>query len=161
MNGVRKEEEHGPDREGNGRADERLEGMEGDWSAGLRHRGTPWSFVTEGVTPRSPERPPRRRPRSGLLERLKKRKIVQWVLAYLALVWMVLQLNDVLGEIWSVPLTMQKAVSLALGLGVLPALVVAWYHGEKGRQRVCCTEVCLLGLLVAGAAATVWYVCFP
>jgi hypothetical protein len=98
--------------------------------------------------------------RAGLVERLKDRKIVQWLLAYLAVGWMILQLNDVLAEVWGVPLTAQKVISLGLGVGILPAVVVAWYHGEKGRQRVCCTEVGLVGLTIAIALLAVWRVCF-
>jgi hypothetical protein len=98
--------------------------------------------------------------RETLMERLRSRKMVQWLLAYLAVGWMVLQLNDVLADVWGVPLSVQKALSLALGLGVLPGLVVAWYHGERGSQSVCCTEATLVGVLVVGALATVWRVCF-
>ena len=36
-----------------------------------------------------------------LLERLPRRKIVQWTVAYLAIAWVVLQLMDILAEIWS------------------------------------------------------------
>lgn len=96
----------------------------------------------------------------ALVERLKERKVVQWLLAYLAVGWMVLQLNDALGDVWGVPLDLQRAGSLALGLGILPALVVAWYHGEKGRQRVCCTEIGLVCLALGVTFATVWRVCF-
>lgn len=98
--------------------------------------------------------------RKGVVERLKERKVVQWLLAYVAVGWMILQLNDALGEVWGVPLTLQRAGSLALGLGVLPALVVAWYHGEKGRQRVCCTEIGLVLLSLGVAVTAVWRVCF-
>jgi hypothetical protein len=29
-----------------------------------------------------------------------------------------------------------RVLTVALALGLLPALVLAWYHGEQGRQRV-------------------------
>ena len=97
----------------------------------------------------------------GLLERLRRRKIVQWLLGYLAAGWLLLQLNDVLASVWDVPLSTQWALSLALGLGILPALIVAWYHGERGRQEVCCAELVLVGLTAVMTVATVWQVCFP
>lgn len=96
----------------------------------------------------------------SLVERLKRRKVVQWLLGYVAVSWMLLQLNDVLADVWGVPLTLQRAGSLALGLGLLPALVLAWYHGEKGRQRVCCAELGLISATLGIALATVWRVCF-
>jgi hypothetical protein len=40
---------------------------------------------------------------------------------------------------------------LALGLGLFPAAVIAWFHGERGRQQVSMTEVLLLGLLVGSS----------
>lgn len=100
-------------------------------------------------------------PAPGLLERLRRRKIVQWLLGYLAAGWLLLQLNDVLASVWDVPLSTQRALSLALGLGILPALIVAWYHGERGRQEVCCAELVLVGLTGVMTVATVWQVCFP
>lgn len=103
---------------------------------------------------------PQRR-RCTLLERLKERKIVQWFIAYLAVAWIALQLMEILADIWSLPVTAQRAISLGLGLGTLPALVLAWYHGELGRQRVCWREAGLVGVLLAGSLAAVWRVCFP
>ena len=48
----------------------------------------------------------------------------------------------------------QKLVCIVLGLGVFPAAVVAWYHGEKGRQQVCKLEVAILtALTIAGLFA--------
>jgi hypothetical protein len=99
-------------------------------------------------------------PEAGILERLKERKVVQWLLAYLAMTWAILQANDALADVWGVPLMVQRAGSLALALGILPVLVVAWYHGEKGRQRVCCVEAGLIGLTLAVTFGTVWRVCF-
>jgi len=65
-----------------------------------------------------------------------------------------------LAEIWGLPVSIQRGISLTLALGFLPALVVAWYHGEMGRQRICGTEVCILGALTVGAVITVWQTCF-
>jgi len=55
------------------------------------------------------------------------------------------------------PLTLQKGVSLVLGMGLFPAIVIAWFHGEKGRQDVCALEVAILGTLIACAGIAVWY----
>lgn len=90
------------------------------------------------------------------LDRLRERKCVQWMLAYLALGWLALQLGDVLSEIWSWSPTVLKAVSLVIGLGVLPAGVVSWFHGEQGRQEVCVREAVLLAGLLAAAAVVLF-----
>ena len=89
------------------------------------------------------------------LERLLERKICRWMLGYLAVAWLVLQLTDVLSDIWSWSVLAQQMVSLVLGLGVFPAVVVAWYHGEQGRQRVCKMEVAVLATLIIAAVLTI------
>ena len=93
----------------------------------------------------------------SLLERLKRRKLFQWALAYLAGAWLAIQVVDVLGEqfLWS--LGIQRGITAALGVGFPLALVLAWYHGEKGRQRVSGPEFVILTSLVvlAGVVLTV------
>ncbi len=91
-----------------------------------------------------------------LRDRLMDRKLVQWILAYLGIAWLMLQLNDVLSEIWGWPAQFQQAVSLILGLGAVPALVVAWYHGEKGRQEICRTECALVAASIMASVVVVW-----
>ncbi len=90
-----------------------------------------------------------------LPHRLRERKLVQWALAYLAGAWLLLQ---VFGELrdnfgWS-PLYGRGLIVL-LTAGFLAALVLAWYHGEKGHQRITGVELFLLAgiLVLAGAAA--------
>jgi adenylate cyclase len=88
---------------------------------------------------------------TAILDRLKQRKLVQWALAYLAGAWFVMQLVDVLGGRWGVTEYMARVVDLVLVVGLFVTLVVAWYHGEKGRQRVSGPELLILaGLLGVG-----------
>jgi len=84
---------------------------------------------------------------------LQDRKVIRWLLAYLGGTWVLLEAIDVLSGIWSWPLSLQRIACLTLGLGFLPALVLAWFHGEKGRQRVSCWECLLLSLVLVGSAA--------
>jgi serine/threonine-protein kinase len=94
------------------------------------------------------------RPAVGLgeafLKRVRDRAVLQWALVYLAAAWVVLSVADFAGERlrWS-PLVSQGLTVLAF-FGLFLAIVVAWYHGEKGRQRVSRPEVALIGLLLAG-----------
>jgi hypothetical protein len=121
---------------------------------GRRRDFTPIDTDPPSWAPRSNHAEPR-----GLVARLRERKLVEWMLAYLALAWMALQMTDALREIWSWPVGLQRGITLALGLGALPAVVVAWYHGEKGRQEVCLMETGLLGVLSAGAVWVIWRLC--
>ncbi len=83
------------------------------------------------------------------LERLKKRKLFEWSLAYLAAAWFLLQFVDVLAEHWPIPVGLLRGLDLVLLVGFFAAVTIAWYHGEKGRQRVTGPELLILaGLLV-------------
>lgn len=85
----------------------------------------------------------------GLFARIRRRKVVEWALAYVAAAWAILQIIDVLADPWGVPPWMIKSVQVLVAMGLFLALVLAWYHGEKGRQRVSGPELLLIaGLLV-------------
>jgi adenylate cyclase len=91
---------------------------------------------------------------ASLLQRLKERKLFQWALAYLAGAWLVFQGIEVLAEPWNLSQSIIRAIHLLLGIGFVLALVLAWYHGEKGRQRVSGPELLMVAalLVIAGAA---------
>jgi TolB-like protein/Flp pilus assembly protein TadD len=86
---------------------------------------------------------------SSLLERLRERKLFQWALAYLAGAWLVLQLVEVLGQIFQWSLALQQGITVLLAIGFLVTLVLAWYHGEKGRQRASGAELLMIAVLLA------------
>ena len=92
----------------------------------------------------------------GFFERLGRREICRWMLSYLAAAWVLLQFAEVLGDIWPIGARVQQAISLALLLGILPCLVIAWFHGEKGRQCVSRAEVALLVSSLAVAGSVLW-----
>ena len=85
----------------------------------------------------------------GLGRHLKDRKVLQWLLAYLAGAWLVLQVTDILGDQFSWPLGLQRAITITLGVGAVLTAVLAWYHGEEGRQRVTGTELIMLAVVLA------------
>jgi len=88
----------------------------------------------------------------ALLEGIRRRKLVQWLAAYLAGAWVSLEVVDTLAGLWSWPLVVGRAVFVALAVGLFAVAVLAWYHGERGGQRVSGTELLLLAslLLVGG-----------
>ena len=90
-------------------------------------------------------------------DELKSRKIVQWALAYLAGAWVVLQVVDILGEQFGWPTGLVRGITVALTAGFFVTLVLAWYHGEQGRQRVSGPELLMVAalLLIAGAAVSI------
>jgi serine/threonine-protein kinase len=83
----------------------------------------------------------------SLLEKLKQRKLVQWALAYLAGAWVLLQVLGLASDSYGFShLVMQLAFGIA-GLGFVIMLVLAWYHGERGAQKVSGAELLILALL--------------
>ncbi len=84
----------------------------------------------------------------NFLQDFKERKLVQWGVAYLATAWLLTQLVDVLGTRWGVSTAAARVIDMVLVIGFFVALVIAWYHGEKGEQRIRGTEVLLIGLIV-------------
>jgi TolB-like protein len=84
----------------------------------------------------------------SFLQRLKERKLVQWALAYLAGAFVIFQLLDALETPLGLTATLQQAILLIIGIGFFLTLVLAWYHGEKGRQRVSGPELLMIALLL-------------
>lgn len=78
-------------------------------------------------------------------------------MAYLAASWLVLQVLDFLANPFSWPDPVLRIATILLAVGVLPVLVIAWYHGEKGAQRVSVVELLMLtATLIVGVAAVMW-----
>jgi TolB-like protein/Tfp pilus assembly protein PilF len=92
----------------------------------------------------------------GFFERLKQRKLVQWLLAYAATAFALLQVFDIVGQRFGWPDSIERGLIVALAIGGLVTLVLAWYHGERGAQRVSGTELLVLALLLAIGGGLLW-----
>jgi TolB-like protein len=95
---------------------------------------------------------------ASFLHRLKERKLIQWALAYLASAWVVAQVAADIAEPWGWSPFVLRALQIVLAGGFVAALVLAWYHGEQGRQRPTMWEVVLLAGLAVIAGAGVFSV---
>src|SRR5882757_2941408 len=87
---------------------------------------------------------------------LKQRKLVQWALAYIAAAFALLQGTDIVAQRFAWPEQTMRFVIIALSIGLFVALVLAWYHGERGAQRVTGTELLILALLLAIGGGFLW-----
>lgn len=96
------------------------------------------------MAPETPDEPLLHR----LLTQLRDRKMVQWAIAYGAGAWLVLQVIDTVGPRWGMTEPMSRVVDVVLVVGFAVTLVLAWYHGEQGRQRVSGMELLVLGALL-------------
>src|SRR5215471_4129246 len=94
---------------------------------------------------------------NGFFQRLRKRKLVQWALAYIAAAFALIQVTDVVAQQFEWGDSVRRGITIALGVGFLVALVLAWYHGEKGAQRFSGTELMIIALLLAAGGGVVWW----
>ena len=85
----------------------------------------------------------------SVFQRLRERKLVQWVLAYLAASFVVFQLLDALAVPLGLAVATQRTILALVVAGFAATLVIAWYHGEIGRQRVSGPELLILATLFA------------
>ena len=90
------------------------------------------------------------------LHRLRDRKLMQWGLAYLAGAWVLLQVVGLIGQQFDWPQGLLRGITVAAGVGFFVTLVLAWYHGERGEQRVSGTELLIVALLLLIGGALLW-----
>ncbi|MGB8715567.1 MAG: hypothetical protein WCD66_04300, partial [Rhodanobacteraceae bacterium] len=72
-----------------------------------------------------------------------------------------LQGIDIVAQQFGWPVFVQRGITLALALGFFIALLLAWYHGDQGRQRVSGTELLLIALLLGFGGGFLWWVAGP
>src|SRR5450432_4038337 len=90
------------------------------------------------------------------LQRLKQRKLVQWTVAYVAAAFALLQGIDIVAQQFGWPEGVRRGITLALVVGFFVTLVLAWYHGERGAQRVTGAELLIIGLVLALGGGFLW-----
>ena len=100
---------------------------------------------------------PTEREGEGAWTQLRRRRVVQWGIAYAAAAWTLLQVLEYFSETYAWPRAVRQIAGLALPLGLLFVLVLAWYHGDKGDQRVSQPELAILATLVAFVGGTLWW----
>ena len=89
--------------------------------------------------------------------RLSRRKVVQWGVAYVAAAWGFLQGLAYVSDAFAWPGQIRQVALLALLIGLPIVLVVAWYHGDRGEQRVSGTELTIITLLFVLGGGALWY----
>ena len=90
---------------------------------------------------------------AGMFDRLKNKKLVQWSLAYATGGWLAIQVLDTVADPWGISPLVVRGIQFVIGVGLVAAIIVAWFHGEQGRQRVGGLEALLL-LGLAAVAVT-------
>lgn len=91
----------------------------------------------------------------AMLDRLRERKLWQWAITYLAAAYVGLQLVDFVDEPWGLSRSFVRSAQILSVTGFVLTVVLAWYHGERGRQRVDRSELALLLLVLLGTVGAI------
>jgi TolB-like protein/tetratricopeptide (TPR) repeat protein len=90
-------------------------------------------------------------------DRLRRRKVVQWAVGYVAASWGLLQGLEYFIRTFAWPEQLQQLTTLALLIGLPIVLVLAWYHGDRGQQRITTPELGMLTLVLLFGGGVLWY----
>ena len=93
---------------------------------------------------------------TDLWQRLKQRKLVQWAVAYVAAAFALLQGVDIIAQRFAWPDSIARALIIASVIGFFVVLLLAWYHGERGAQKVSSTELLILALVLVIGGGFIW-----
>ena len=74
---------------------------------------------------------PTERDNEGAWAKLRRRKVVQWGIAYAAGAWLLLQVVGFAADAFHWPDIAKQITMLALAIGLPIALTLAWYHGDR------------------------------
>jgi TolB-like protein len=88
--------------------------------------------------------------------KLRRRKVAQWGIAYAAGAWGLLQGLEFVTDTFHWPEQFQQLATIALLVGLPIVLVLAWYHGDRGQQRVTATELMIITLLFLIGGGIFW-----
>ena len=92
----------------------------------------------------------------SLWTRLRRRKVVQWGIAYAAGAWGLLQGLAYATATFHLPAVLQPLATIGLLIGLPIVLVIAWYHGDRGQQRVTAAELAIITLLFLLGGGLFW-----
>ena len=93
---------------------------------------------------------------AGIWRRLRDRKVAQWGLAYIAGAWGFLQGLGYVSDTFGWPGQIRQLVTLAVLIGLPLVLVLAWYHGDRGQQKISAPELAMITLLFIIGGGIFW-----
>ena len=94
----------------------------------------------------------------SLWTEIRERRITQIVIAYLVGGWIAVSVIDQVVDREVLPLVVYEVALTLFLFGILGALIIGWYHGEKGAQKAPPVEIAMLvviGLFAVGTAGWV------
>jgi TolB-like protein/Tfp pilus assembly protein PilF len=99
---------------------------------------------------------PGEREHRSVWERLRHRKVAEWSVAYVAGAWGLLQGVAFMRDTFGWPRQLQQAATILLLAGLPIAITLAWFHGDRGEQRVRLAEFAIITVLFLAGGALFW-----
>jgi len=93
--------------------------------------------------------------------RLKEHKLVQWLLGYAAVAVALIPVLDIVAAQFGWPESLRRGITLVLIMGFFVVLVLAWYHGERGAQKMPRSEKLILVGLIVVSGLLLWRLAPP
>jgi TolB-like protein len=94
----------------------------------------------------------------SIWDRIRRHKVVEWTLAYLAFGYALLHGIQMLRETFDWPFLVPRLTVFALALGAPIAVTLAWFHGHRARHRISGPELSILIALLVAAGSVLWWV---
>jgi TolB-like protein len=82
-----------------------------------------------------------------LFEEIRRRRVLQIIVVYAGAAWVLTEASQFVVENYGYSRRLLDVVVYLLVVGFPAAVVIAWYHGERGPQRPTRTETALLSVL--------------
>src|ERR1700689_3213656 len=89
-----------------------------------------------GTAPVPSPEVPDPQPTASIWDRVKRHKVVEWTLAYIAFGYAALHGAEMLRDAFEWSPAVPRFTFLALALGLPIAMTLAWYHGHRAQHRV-------------------------
>jgi TolB-like protein/tetratricopeptide (TPR) repeat protein len=93
---------------------------------------------------------------ASVWDRVKRHKVVEWTLAYIAFGYATLHGAEMLRDAFEWSPAVPRFTFLALALGLPIAMTLAWYHGHRAQHRVSRAELATLVALLLVAGSALW-----
>jgi TolB-like protein/Tfp pilus assembly protein PilF len=122
--------------------------------------GNPEESAAQQSAAEEPKRPLSQQVPQGaadsIWDRIRRHKVVEWTLAYVAFGYAALHLVQMLRETYEWPLLVPRLTVAALVLGLPVTVTLAWYHGHRAQHRVSRIEIGILAALLLIAGSVLW-----
>lgn len=93
-----------------------------------------------------------------LFQRFRERKLFQVLVLYVGVAWGLAQVAEFVVDNYDLSRRLLDVTLFLLLVGLPAAAVLAWFHGEKGHQRVQRVEAAILAGLLAVAGVGAWVI---